>query len=478
MAFLGLLKDKPVDVPITPERRPRILIGVAGFHGVVPEAQENFFELAYNCGRRMPEYDFFLKLLIKREQYRARNNIVELAVVNGCDWILMLDDDMIVPPDLLVKLMAHNKDVIGALYFQRGGAYHPVIMKMKSKKDGFKSIDFINHHDPIVRSPGLHQVDGVIGGGCMLFKTEVFNKIPQPYFWIDGIVGTDVHVCDQLRRAGVEIWVDTSIELGHVGDPQIITSRTIPQYGRELGEAQERLWNDLKDYYLCTSDELESRIVQAAMGDSHQQAWDLKPRDTWEGVLDYYQMPGDWHVCNLAFFCLRFDQAREWAITEAKKLLKAGATVVDYGAGIGFASIELARLGFHVVAMDLAGTETLKCLEHRAKRNDVVLDLRTFDTPTPRADLEQPADALLMISVLDHLWDPMEALRWATRNVKPGGWMLCDTVRQMRKEGEPQHLVKYDPHQILKTLTAMGWRERPENPFLFVRETDDVLRAR
>ena len=468
MAFLGILKES--EKPKAPKSRPRILIGVAGFHGVVPEAQENFFELAYHCGRRMPEYDFFLRILIKREQFRARNNLVDLALINGCDYLLMLDDDMIVPNDLLSRLIAHGKDVTGALYFQRGGAYHPVLMRSRSRKDGLRAVEFIQHHDEIVRRPGLHDLSGgVLGGGCLLFKTDVFRKIPQPYFWIDGIVGTDVHICQQLANAGVSLWVDSSIELGHVGESQIVTSRTIPHYAAHLGEANERLWNDLKGYLMCGDEELESRIVQASFGNARQEVWEKKPRETWEAVRAYYQEEGEWGLANLAMYNLKYDQARDWAINDMPKVAKPGATVVDYGAGLGYVTIEAAKRGYQVIAMDLDKTKSFDFLAHRIKEHKLPVQTVGFETPVP-PDLGREVDGVLMISVLDHLWDPWGALQWVHRHVKRGGFLLCDTFHAMRKDGEPQHICKFDPHKVDKDFKALGWRSVPDNPYLFLKE--------
>lgn len=471
---MGLLEflGKTAATPSPKLVKPKVLIGVAAFQGIVPEAQENFFRFAYRCGRDYPDYDFFVKFLIKREQFRARNNVVDMAIVNDCEYLLMLDDDMIVPPDLFGRLVAHGKDVVGCLYYQRGGAYHPVIMKQTSKKDGLKGIQFIQHFDRMITSPGLYKLDGVIGGGCMLFKTDVFRKIPQPYFWIDGIVGTDVHVCNQLRGAGIDIWVDTSIELGHVGEPQVVTSRTIPKYSRTVGEINEQLWGDLREYFCLTDDQLESEIVRASNGDARLKMWQQSPRETWEQVRAFYQEGGDWHVKGLAAFNLEYDQARDWAINDLSRLVKPDSRIIDYGAGIGYCTIPLAqRSNMRVVAVDLAGSPTMDFLKWRIKKHglDHLVETQEFGQLTPQ-DLREPADGILLISVLDHLWAPYETLEWVNRNVRTGGFILCDTWRNMKDDNEPQHLIRYDPHRILHDFRRMGWRDVPENPFLFLKE--------
>lgn len=75
-----------------------------------------------------------------------------------------------------------------------------------------------------------------------------------------------------------------------------------------------------------------------------------------------------------------------------------------------------------------------------------------------------------MISVFDHLWDPYGTLEWLGRNVRKAGFLLCDTWRNMKDDEQPQHLVKYDPHRIIHDFRRMGWRDVPENPFLFLKE--------
>lgn len=470
-----------VDDSHTPERKPRVLIGVPGFAGVLPEAQENFFELAYHCGRYAKGYDFLLKIMTKREQFRARNTLVDLAIMNSCDYLLMLDDDMIVPPNLFLKLVAHDKDIIGALYFQRGGAYHPVLMKQKSEKDGFRSIEFLNHYDPALVKPGLHPVD-VIGGGCLLMKVDVFRQLTQPYFWIDGVVGTDVHLCTRLRDAGIQPYADTSIELGHLGEKPIITSRNVPRYNKQVGLVQEQLWSDLKDYYQAADDdELHSRMVRCSEGNIREEKWGAY-RQHWDDIRRFYTVDAEWQVLNLARYNLQNDEARDFVVSEHDRLLSPGATVIDYGAGLGYCTIPLAQAGYGVYALDLEGAATLKFLRWRIAKHNLGIETCTQDRKGGevaiqafRSELPDPvpgfqADGCLLISVLDHLPDPWGAIEWISAHVKPGGFLVCDTWRQVPMEDEPQHLCRFNAHTFVKDLRKLGWRDVPENPFLFIRE--------
>jgi SAM-dependent methyltransferase len=473
---MGIFTKKAApDVPPAEPRKPRVLIGVPAFDGVVGEAQENFFQLAYHCGRAALAYDFCLKIITKREQFRARNHLVDLAIMNECEYLLMLDDDMIVPSDLFLRLVAHDLDCVGALYYQRGGSFHPVLMRQKSAKDGFRSIEFLNHFDKALAKPGLHPVD-VIGGGCMLFKVDVFRKLQQPYFWIDGIVGTDVHICTKLREAGIQPYADTSIELGHLGDKQIVTSRTIPKYSQELGRVNEQLWVDLKEYYQAGDEELSSRMIRCSEGNIREEKWGTRGED-WPSIRDFYTTDADWQVLNLARYNLEYDQARDWAINDLDRVCKPGGTLIDYGAGLGYCSVPLAEKGYSMHALDVTDAATMTFLKWRIEKRQLWPHLtkmgsvqpHTFSTEVP-PEWPLDADGCLLISVLDHLPDPWGAIDWIGRHVKPGGFLLCDTWRQLKKHEEPQHLVRFDAHRFTKDLCRRGWREVPENPFLFLRE--------
>jgi 2-polyprenyl-3-methyl-5-hydroxy-6-metoxy-1,4-benzoquinol methylase len=293
----------------------------------------------------------------------------------------------------------------------------------------------------------------------------------QPYFWVDGIVGTDVSICTRLREAGIQPYADTSIELGHLGDKEVITSRTVPKYSQKLGAVNEQLWEDLKQYYLADDDELSSRMIRSSQGSIREDMWGERGED-WESIRAYYTANAEWQVLNLAHFNLEFDQARDWALNELDRACPPGSTIIDYGAGLGYCSVPLAQAGYDVHALDLAGAPTLRFLEHRIKVHGLQdsLTVHRFSSELPPALPDLVADGCLLISVIDHLPDPYGALQWITDHLKPGGFLLCDTWRQLKKADEPQHLVRFDPHRITRDIRRMGFREVPENPFLFLKE--------
>ena len=152
----------------------------------------------------------------------VRNNLVVNALYKGCTHILMLDTDQIYKSDNIVQtLLDHNKPVIGAKVHRRYFPYDPLLLK--GKINNFEMIP-----DDEIKPDGFNtslKVDAT-GAGCILYNTDIFIKmIDDDYFgkWFElktGLngqpIGEDIGFCDRLKGYGVDIYVDCSIDIGHI----------------------------------------------------------------------------------------------------------------------------------------------------------------------------------------------------------------------------------------------------------------------
>ena len=130
----------------------------------------------------------------------GRNRLVQMAVG---DYVFFLDDDVCFEPDILKRLLKHNVDVVGALYLRRMYPFNPA------------------PHTSLEGPPGLRK-SKLAATGALLVKKSVFDKIEYPWFLStyteDGQpVSDDGYFCHELLKAGVSIYVDTSVWVGHMG---------------------------------------------------------------------------------------------------------------------------------------------------------------------------------------------------------------------------------------------------------------------
>lgn len=142
----------------------------------------------------------------------ARNKLHQFFVEESqCGHLVMLDSDVLPPPDFLERLLAHDKPMVGGWYRKKGEPYPPVVYDFeKTEADGV--------HWWRIRpeaGTGLEQVDGA-GAGCWLMRRDVAEALGKaPYSMSEG--GEDLTLCKRLRDLGIPIFIDWSVACAHVG---------------------------------------------------------------------------------------------------------------------------------------------------------------------------------------------------------------------------------------------------------------------
>ncbi len=146
-----------------------------------------------------------------------RNAIVKVAQDQKATHILYIDSDMVFSSDSIVRLLAHNKDIVGVNYLMR-----PAI----NTSGPISTVKLINKKGVQVAGTSRDIPDKLFevyacGTGFMLIKTSVFNKFTRPYFKTreeeDGEFYTeDFEFCGRARLAGYDVWCDPTIRVGHI----------------------------------------------------------------------------------------------------------------------------------------------------------------------------------------------------------------------------------------------------------------------
>jgi len=142
-----------------------------------------------------------------------RNHLAQMALDGGYTHLFLVDADMSFPGDILERLLAHNKDLIGAAYNYRAFPRRTVV---KIKRDG-------QVYSPDRLPESLFSCHA-IGSGLKLVSTQALAHIPRPWFALDfdkdGMlsVSDDVWFCQQAARVGIETFCDPTIEAKHIGE--------------------------------------------------------------------------------------------------------------------------------------------------------------------------------------------------------------------------------------------------------------------
>jgi len=150
-----------------------------------------------------------------------RNYSVIQAIKNESDYLLFIDDDMTFPEDTLERLLRHDKEVIGINSYSRCLPPNSTVGLMNDKGE-YKHPD---KYPPFeMKIPNQLFKAYFVGAGVMLIDMKVFAKLPKPYFTFqvnaEGKVihGEDGLFCKSVRGAGMDIWCDPTIPVGHLGE--------------------------------------------------------------------------------------------------------------------------------------------------------------------------------------------------------------------------------------------------------------------
>ena len=122
--------------------------------------------------------------------------------------LFIVDADMVFEPDVLDKLLAHDKDIVGARYFKRQCKEREPVVKTRYDMPG------------AVMPNHIFKNYAVATGG-LLIKREVFAKIPRPWFSMgtpERQMGEDIYFSEKAKQNGIECWIDPTLSIGHIGE--------------------------------------------------------------------------------------------------------------------------------------------------------------------------------------------------------------------------------------------------------------------
>lgn len=446
---------------------PKIVIGIPCYDGVSSETLEDYMRLSYYLGRRYPEYEFFLSIKSKSEQFRARNAIVEASFQVGADYILMMDDDMVIDwhgiqgpsesYDFLHKLLKHldeqpSAGIVGVLYYQRGGECRPVLMKQG--KDGA----FHWLRDDEIKK-GIQEV-AVAGGGCFLAPISMYEKVEQPWFEPELQLGTDIQICKKAKEAGFKIYADTSIELGHVkSSREIITSKNRSRVYSEhcQREGINRDWSrnsammlykmDVEEYTGLSQSEL---IKTAKTYDENMSGINYTE------LVDYYKARGLPQL------------ARQYCFHQADFMIEQMETIhnmidtnidgygLDFGCGSAPVGFELALRGHRVDFHDINGAFAYEFTKWRSSKRNIKSGF----------EIVGPYDYVLCLDSIEHIKDWKGALNLIVSVMKKDGVLITNYFFNNDYEN-PEH-VSMDKDAVREHLVKLG--VYPINDLVWVKK--------
>jgi hypothetical protein len=137
----------------------------------------------------------------------ARNSIHNAFLESGKEFLMMLDSDVMFPPNIAQTLWEHKLPIVGGWYQDKKG-HHPCVYDLH---DG----DMVGHRTEA--GQGVEQVYAM-GAGCWLMSRQVAQTLGQnPYEMHKNGGGEDFVICEKMKAAGIPLYVDWSLNCAHLG---------------------------------------------------------------------------------------------------------------------------------------------------------------------------------------------------------------------------------------------------------------------
>jgi hypothetical protein len=174
----------------------------------LPQCMEALHALTYPNKEILMRFDpnaqFAKKDNVKQQREFFRRQVLDWDF----DALFFMGCDTVPPPDVIERLLAHDKAIVSGVYDLRRGGDPSAVAWMEGVEPDRK--DRILHDE----GAGLVQVTGT-GLDCILISRGALEQCG----WMDWDVNDDDWPwCKEMEKLGIPIFVDTSIQCQHWHD--------------------------------------------------------------------------------------------------------------------------------------------------------------------------------------------------------------------------------------------------------------------
>jgi len=204
----------------------RILIGTSLLTHVDANVYANHTALYYHLGRiaEQRKWEFIQMAPTRLSIDRMRNEAAKTALQYECDYLVFIDDDMLLDPKTIETLIDANKDIVMAHTFIRGYPFNPMSFRREVTEDP-ADIKLVFEEDVEGKAEDNLCECYAIGFATVAIKTQLLRLLDPPWF-ITGPNGTeDIYFCLRCKQElgeHIGIFTHTGVPTHHKLDPEFV----------------------------------------------------------------------------------------------------------------------------------------------------------------------------------------------------------------------------------------------------------------
>ena len=185
----------------------KILVGIPTAGYIDNKILSGFFHSLMYFHKYYSRSTIQIKIVEREVIHTARQQILIYAYRNRFDYLLFLDDDMLLSKRTVIKLFQANLDAVTALYFARQPPYSPLLYRLKPNKKYEMML------------PNWEERYNKVGGtslGCTLLSRKAIEVSAYKPLWNSLYsTGEDATFWLILKDNNIDCVVDISNEVGH-----------------------------------------------------------------------------------------------------------------------------------------------------------------------------------------------------------------------------------------------------------------------
>jgi GT2 family glycosyltransferase len=141
----------------------------------------------------------------------AYNNAAQLASERGAQWLLLLDQDTVVPPEFLSRMRDYAQRLSPRHHI---AAAAPTVMMGQTRISPKVTVRWGKSVDPPADFNGEERRELVLVNTGLLLRVQALSEIGgyNPDFWLDF---SDRYLCYMLAQKGLSIWIAPDLQLQH-----------------------------------------------------------------------------------------------------------------------------------------------------------------------------------------------------------------------------------------------------------------------
>ena len=178
---------------------------------------------------------------------RMRNEAAKMALQSECDYLVFIDDDMLLDVKTIETLIDADKDIVMAHTYIRGYPFNAMSFKREPTND-LADIKLVHENEVIEKAKEDLCEVYAIGFATVAIKTSLLKELDPPWF-ITGPNGTeDIYFCLRCKQEigeHVGIYTHIGVPTHHKLDPEFVSQCNVEKL-REFYKPKDTVENNVR----------------------------------------------------------------------------------------------------------------------------------------------------------------------------------------------------------------------------------------